>query len=59
METFTNTCDKDYDRHTYVLHFKNGRRPMFDDWAQCASTWYIYRKHVSHIEVKDKGGKGF
>ena len=60
-ETFTTYCDKDYDRHTYTLVFKNGRKLDFIDYYECTRHWYTYKNNVSHIQINDKkqSGKGF
>jgi hypothetical protein len=59
MKTFTATCPKDYDRHTYKLVLSNGKAISFDDYRTATYHWYQYKDHASHIEVVDSGGQGF
>lgn len=51
-----------YDRHEYVLHFKDGRKLVFEDYEYMRSFWMAHasQKVFSHVEVIDmENKKGF
>lgn len=52
-EEFTTYCDKEYDRHQYVIKFKDGRSAIFENYEMTKYHWYQWRKEVSTIEVID------
>ena len=58
-EIFTTYCDKDYNRHTYKIVFKNGKSIVYDDYKVMRYYWYQYRQEATNVEVCDKSGKGF
>lgn len=56
---FTQTSDKSYDRHDYVLVNEDGTRTKFQDYIQLRDFWMINRGvGMSHVEVVDVS-KGF
>lgn len=34
MKNFTQTCDKPYDRHFYIVTYKDGRTYTYEDYEQ-------------------------
>lgn len=56
---FTTYCDKDYDRHNYRVVLTNGKTTVVDNYDLVKAIWYTDDYDVDHIEVLDKGGKGF
>ena len=54
LKTFTSTCDKDYDRHTYKLVLKNGKALVLQDYEMVRAYWYQYRVQLDSVEVLDK-----
>jgi len=52
--TFTSTCDKDYDRHTYKLVLKNGKALVLEDYEMVRQYWYQYKAQLEAVEVLDK-----
>lgn len=59
MNSFKQTCDQPYDRHTYALVLINGKRIDFEDYEECSYVWMHTRSPelLSHIEVIDKKPK--
>jgi hypothetical protein len=55
METFTQTCSKDYSRHHYSVVNKDGTNKMFSSWELAQSYWWHTNKlgTLSHIDVVD------
>ena len=62
-KTFSQTCDKPYDRHRYKLVDVHGDFVIFDNWEETQMTWWNSpSQFLSHIEVLDiqkKKSKGF
>ena len=54
IKTFTNTCDKDYDRHKYKLVLKNGKAIVFEDYESARNMWYQYSSQLERIDVLDR-----
>lgn len=55
MKTFSQTCDKPYDRHHYKLVYTNGREVIYDDYMQVQAVWFQTSKQfLSHVEVINK-----
>ena len=54
LNTFTSTCDKDYDRHNYKLVLKNGKAILVEDYETARQYWYQYRAQLETVEVLDK-----
>ena len=52
-------CPKDYDKHSYKMVFKNGKKVVYNDYKVMRHEWYTHRKLVDYVEVVDKSGKGF
>ena len=50
-----------YDRHYYVVHFKDGREIKFEDYEYMRSFWMAHagQKVFSHVTVHDVVKKGF
>ena len=58
----TTHSDRFYDRHEYIVHFKDGRSIKFEDYEYMRSFWMAHaaQKVFSHVEVIDpKEKKGF
>ena len=54
--------DRPYDRHEYIVHFKDGRKLKFDDYEYMRSFWMAHagQKVFSHVEViESEEKKGF
>ena len=51
IETFTSTCKKDYDRHTYKLVLNNGKAIVLEDYEHVRAYWYPYKEHLRYVEV--------
>jgi hypothetical protein len=57
METFSQTSNEPYDRHTYRLRLKNGKILNFDYWDAVQAYWFNYSQvpdYLDLIEVLDK-----
>ena len=54
LKTFTSTCDKDYDRHTYKLVLKNGKALILEDYEMVRQYWYQYKTQMECVEVLSK-----
>ena len=61
MITFSQTCDKPYDRHDYKVIFNDGTYQFFDNYEESQLLWWNRSGNfLSHIEVLDKKkSKGF
>ena len=62
MKTFTATCNKPYDRHSYKIVLKNGKSIQFDNYETMKYHWYQFREHTERVEIIDvtnTNGKGF
>ena len=51
LNTFTSTCNKDYDRHTYKLVLKNGKALILEDYQMVRQYWYQYKDQMDCVEV--------
>ena len=51
LKTFTSTCDKDYDRHSYKLVLKNGKALILEDYEMVRQYWYQYKNQMDCVEV--------
>ena len=51
LKTFTSTCPKDYDRHTYKLCLKEGKVIVLQDYEQVRAYWYQFRDQLECVEV--------
>lgn len=59
--------DQLYDRHYYIVHFKDGRDFKFDDYELMRSWWmkHSHQGQFSHVTVhnnkkkKSRSSKGF
>lgn len=61
-KTFSQTCDKPYDRHDYKFFYSNGNSVIFDNYEDVQRTWFqTPHQFLSHVEVleKKKPKKGF
>lgn len=59
---FTETSDKDYDRHQYKIVYQDGKEKIVEFWEDAKSIWWnTTPQFLSHIEVLDKNvkSKGF
>lgn len=56
MTVFTQTSDAPYDRHDYIVCFKDGNNRLFSNWEEAQSFWFqfTHTKLLSHLEVSDK-----
>ena len=56
LKTFTTTCPKDYDRHDYKIHLRDGKEFVVEDYEQVKAYWFhpSFTQLISHIEVLDK-----
>lgn len=56
-ETFTCTSSAPYDRHSYEIVLKNGKKVFFDNWEEAQVYWwqnYQIPDFLNVINVKDK-----
>tara|TARA_Y100001973_G_C5131830_1_gene298195 strand:- start:158 stop:340 length:183 start_codon:yes stop_codon:yes gene_type:complete len=51
LKTFTSTCEKPYDRHTYKLLLNNGKAIILDDYEMVRAYWHQFRGHLKSVEV--------
>ena len=51
LETFTSTCDKPYDRHTYKLVLNNGKAVILEDYEMVRAYWFQFKEHLKSVEV--------
>ena len=59
---YTQTSDKPYSRHSYLVVAKDGNQYTFSDYTSAQSFWFERTQlgQLSHIEVIDKAqSKGF
>ena len=59
---YTQTSNKPYSRHTYIVVAKDGNEYTFSDYTSAQSFWFERTQlgTLSHIEVIDKNyAKGF
>ena len=56
LKTFTNTCNKDYDRHHYRLILKSGKAIVLEDYESARNLWFQMcgAGNCERIEVVDK-----
>ena len=40
LKTFTQTCDKPYDRHFYIVSYPDGRSYTFEDYTMMRAWWF-------------------
>ena len=59
LKHFTVSSDKLYDKHKYKVYFKDGTSVIYEDYETMKYIWYQNREQVDHVDVVDKGGKGF
>jgi len=59
LVTFTQTSDKSYDHHDYIVYFKDGNSRRFNNWEDAQAFWFQFTrmKLLSHVEVLDKSQK--
>jgi hypothetical protein len=51
---FTNTSTEPYDRHNYILHYKDKTQQTYTDWQDLYLKWFQTPKQfLSHVEVID------
>ena len=43
---FTQTSNEPYDRHNYLIHFKNKMPQHVDSWEQVQSIWWLSLIHI-------------
>jgi len=54
-KTFSQTCDKLYDRHDYRVNFSNGNSLVFDNYEDVQRTWFqTPHQFLGYVEVLDK-----
>ena len=56
IKTFRQTSDAPYDRHHYVLYYKDGTQTTFDDWLNVQAKWFeqCQLNTLDRVEVIDK-----
>ena len=56
IKTFRQTSDAPYDRHHYVLYYKDGKQTVFDDWLNVQAKWFeqCQLNTLDRVEVIDK-----
>ena len=59
LRPFKLSCNKPYDRHSYRVTLKTGKKLEFEDYEMMRYYWYQMRDDVDHVDVIDCGGKGF
>lgn len=62
MNVFTCTSSLPYDKHSYQIVLKSGKKIMFDDWMNTQDYWLTHCQipnYLDYIEVKDKKAVGF
>ena len=51
---FKQTSDEPYDRHSYLIHFKNKMPQHVDSWEHVQSIWWnTDSSFLSHVEILD------
>lgn len=51
---FTNTSTEPYDRHHYILHYKDNTQQTYTDWQDLYLKWFQTPKQfLSRVEVID------
>ena len=59
-EEFTTYCDKDYDKHTYRLVWKDRSSTEYEVYELMRYFWYQHRQMAERVEILDcSRGKGF
>jgi len=58
MIIFSQTCDKDYDRHTYKIHMESGKVISCEWYEQVYAQWFSspFCKYVEVIDKKQRKG---
>jgi len=51
IKTFTSTCNKDYDRHSYKLILNNGKAVVLQDYEHVRAFWFQNKEHLRCVEV--------
>ena len=51
LKTFTCTCDKPYDRHTYKLILNNDKSVVLEDYEMVRQYWFQFKEHLKCVEV--------
>lgn len=63
LTTFSQTSTEPYDRHTYEVVLKSGKKVKFDYYEQVQEYWFLHNQlpdYLDTIIVKDrKKKKGF
>ena len=63
LKIFKQTSDKSYDRHTYEIFLKSGKKVKFKWYDDAREYWFTHSQipnYLDFIVVKDKkGNKGF
>jgi hypothetical protein len=53
--TFSQTCDKPYDRHKYKLYLTNGTVEQYEYYDEVQAKWFqTPSQFLSHVEVIDR-----
>ena len=58
-ERFTETSSESYDRHDYVVYFKDGNSRKFDNWEDAQAFWFqfAHMKLLDRVDILDKPKK--
>lgn len=57
MEIFKQTCSKPYNRHTYDVLLKSGKKISFNFWEEVQEFWFLNCQIPDYLDtviVKDK-----
>ena len=60
LKIFKQTSDEPYDRHTYEIFLKSGKRVKFKWFEDVREYWFSHSQipdYLDFVEVKDKKGK--
>ena len=50
LKTFTQTCDKPYDRHFYIVSYPDGRSYTFEDYTMMRA-WWLQQANTTGAKV--------
>lgn len=62
LQVFQQTSNEPYDRHTYEVILKTGKKVKFKWFDDAREYWFLHSQipdYLDLIVVKDKKGKGF
>ena len=60
-KTFTQTCDKPYDRHHYRFVYSDGQSKIFESYERAQQEWFnlpkVFKSHIEVLDIKNKKQK--